>query len=77
MRDAIRTELPATLNETIVVNDPAAISQAALLSLGGAGFCPGSAALPGAQCARAPRPKLVCRSRFDLSVLRDPHAAAR
>jgi DNA-binding transcriptional LysR family regulator len=34
MRDAIGTELPAALNETIVVNDPAAISQAALLSLG-------------------------------------------
>jgi len=39
-------------------------------------FCAGSAALPGEQCARAPRPKLVCRSWFDLTVLRDPHAAA-
>src|SRR6476620_11504021 len=34
MRDAIGTELPAALNEAIVVNDPAAVSQAALLSLG-------------------------------------------
>jgi len=34
MRDAIGTELPAALNETIVVNDPAAVSRAALLSLG-------------------------------------------
>ena len=34
MRDANGTELPAALNETIVVNDPAAISQAAVLSLG-------------------------------------------
>ena len=34
MRDAIGTELPAALNETIVVNDPAAMSQAALLNLG-------------------------------------------
>jgi hypothetical protein len=34
MRDAIGTELPAALNETIVVNDPGAVSQAALLSLG-------------------------------------------
>jgi hypothetical protein len=41
-----------------------------------ADFCAGSPALPGEQCARAPRPKLVCRSRFDLLVLRDPHAAA-
>ena len=34
MRDAIGTELPAVLNETIVVNDPAAMSRAAVLSLG-------------------------------------------
>src|SRR4029077_1468648 len=34
MRDAIGTELPAALNETIVVNDPAAMSRAAVLSLG-------------------------------------------
>jgi len=34
MRDAIGTELPAALNEAIVVNDPGAVSQAALLSLG-------------------------------------------
>ena len=34
MRNAIGTELPAALNETIVVNDPAAMSRAALLSLG-------------------------------------------
>jgi DNA-binding transcriptional LysR family regulator len=34
MRDAIGTELPAALNETIVVNDPAAMSRAALLGLG-------------------------------------------
>src|SRR4029077_8279970 len=32
--DAIGTELPAALNETIVVNDPAAMSRAAVLSLG-------------------------------------------
>jgi DNA-binding transcriptional LysR family regulator len=34
MRNAIGAELPAALNETIVVNDPAALSQAAVLSLG-------------------------------------------
>ena len=34
MRDAAGTELPTALNETIVMNDPAAMSQAALLSLG-------------------------------------------
>jgi DNA-binding transcriptional LysR family regulator len=34
MRDAIGTELRAVLNETIVVNDPAAMSRAAVLSLG-------------------------------------------
>ena len=34
MRDAMGTELPVALNETIVVNDPGAVSQAALLSLG-------------------------------------------
>jgi DNA-binding transcriptional LysR family regulator len=34
MRNAIGAELPAALNETIVVNDPAAMSQAAVLSLG-------------------------------------------
>jgi DNA-binding transcriptional LysR family regulator len=34
MRDAIGTELPAALNETIVVNDPAAMSRAAVLGLG-------------------------------------------
>ena len=34
MCDANGTELPAALNETIVVNDPAAMSRAALLSLG-------------------------------------------
>jgi len=34
MRNAIGAELPAALNETIVVNDPAAMSRAAVLSLG-------------------------------------------
>ena len=34
MRNAIGTELPAALNETIVVNDPAAMYRAAVLSLG-------------------------------------------
>jgi DNA-binding transcriptional LysR family regulator len=34
MRDAAGRELPAALNETIVVNDPVAMSQAALLNLG-------------------------------------------
>ena len=41
-----------------------------------AGFYAGNAALLGEQCARAPRPKLVCRSRSDLTLFRDPHAAA-
>lgn len=34
MRDAAGRELPAALNETIIVNDPVAMSQAALLNLG-------------------------------------------
>ncbi len=34
MRDAAGTEMPATLAETIVVNDPAAMREAALLGLG-------------------------------------------
>ena len=34
MRDAAGTEVPATLSESIVVNDPAAMREAALLGLG-------------------------------------------
>ena len=40
-------------------------------------FYAGSAALLGEQCARAPRPKLVCRSRFDLTVLSRPARCCR
>jgi DNA-binding transcriptional LysR family regulator len=75
MRDANGSELPAALNETIVVNDPAAISQAAVLSLGVA-LVSVPEALPYLESNALVRLELVCRSRTDLTVSCDPHAAA-
>jgi hypothetical protein len=78
-----RTAVSASEDPSLALSDGAMVYGRDRLSLDRlqssnrrAGFCAGSAALPGEQYARAPRAKLVCRSRFDLTVLRHPHTAA-